>query len=434
MKSLGIRSEDKNRWEKRVPLVPRDIVELRQSLSTPMYVESPSIRIFPDHDYAEAGCTISRDMTAADIVIGIKEIPEQKIMDHKVYLFFSHTIKGQKPNMPLLQKVLDSGSTLLDYERIIDEHNRRLIFFGNYAGTAGAIDILWLTGREWQRLGISSPLDQVKQAFDYQNVAAAKADIARIGQIIKEKGWPAEFAPLVIGIWGYGNVSQGAQDIFTLFPHHYISPAQLIDFRKSGQWSNNVLYLCVFREEDMVRHHQGKPFELHHYYTHPEEFVPVTETSLASLNILVNAIFWNKQYPHFLSRDNAASLWKQLPEPRFFAIADLSCDVAGGVEITVKCTDSGQPAFKYDPMTATASDDLADQGFLVLAVDNLPGELAYDASVFFSHLLKPFIPSLVQADYSKPLAASGLSGPLQRAVIVYNGELTPDYHYLQKYL
>ena len=38
----------------------------------------------------------------------------------KVYLFFSHTIKGQKENMPLLKKIMDSGSTLIDYERIAD--------------------------------------------------------------------------------------------------------------------------------------------------------------------------------------------------------------------------------------------------------------------------------------------------------------------------
>ena len=49
--------------------------------------------------------------------------------------------------MPLLQRIIDNGSTLIDYEKITDENGRRLIYFGPYAGDAGAIDILALMGR-----------------------------------------------------------------------------------------------------------------------------------------------------------------------------------------------------------------------------------------------------------------------------------------------
>jgi hypothetical protein len=68
------------------------------------------------------------------------------------------------------------------------------------------------------------------------------------------------------------------------------------------------------------------------------------------------------------------------------------------------------------------------------AVDNLPAELPLDSSDFFSTRSRKFIPGLVEADYSDSLAGSGLSTELQNAVIVYNGELTAKYRYLQRYL
>ncbi|MBN2382298.1 hypothetical protein JXQ70_05390 [bacterium] len=434
MNTLGIRAEDKNRWEKRVPLVPEHIAELKQSLSFPVVVESPSIRVFPDDQYLRSGAQVTQDINQAEIIIGVKEIPIEKIVDDKVYLFFSHTIKGQKPNMPLLQRILDCGSTLIDYERIVDDANRRLIFFGNYAGTAGAIDILWLIGLEWQRLGILSPLLEIKQALYYPSVSSAREEIASVARKIEARSWPIALQPMVIGIWGYGNVSRGAQDILTLFRHEYIQPDHLASLRHSGNFSPDTLYLCVFHEDHMVRHRHGQAFNLQHYYQHPEDFEPITEPFLPYLNVLINAVYWNKQYPHFFSRHSASQLWERLSEPRFFAIADLSCDVAGGVELTLKTTDSGQPAFKYNPITGQADDDLTHPGYLILAVDNLPGELAYDSSCFFSNLLKEYIPNLVQADFQKPLTSSGLSPALQRAVITYRGQLTPAYQYLEKFL
>ena len=92
-------------------------------------------------------------MEKGEIVFGVKEIPEEKILNDKVYLYFSHTIKGQAENMSMLEKILDSGSTLIDYEKITDAQGRRNVFFGPYAGDAGAIDILWLLGEAWKAEG-----------------------------------------------------------------------------------------------------------------------------------------------------------------------------------------------------------------------------------------------------------------------------------------
>jgi hypothetical protein len=41
---------------------------------------------------------------------------------------------------------------------------------------------------------------------------------------------------------------------------------------------------------------------------------------------------------------------------------------------------------------------------------------------------------LLLADYDSSLDASGLAPEVKRAVIVYNGQLTGDYEYLNRYL
>jgi len=44
--------------------------------------------------------------------------------------------------MPALDRILDLKIRLIDYEKITDDNNSRLIAFGKYAGIAGAIDFL----------------------------------------------------------------------------------------------------------------------------------------------------------------------------------------------------------------------------------------------------------------------------------------------------
>ena len=118
MKTLLIRAEDKNPWERRAPIIPADLKQLIKQSGISALVERSEKRFFKESEYIESGAQICDDMQAGDIIFGVKEIPTQKLLDNKVYLFFSHTIKGQKENMPMLRKIISGGSTLIDYEKI----------------------------------------------------------------------------------------------------------------------------------------------------------------------------------------------------------------------------------------------------------------------------------------------------------------------------
>ena len=103
--SIGIRREDKNKWERRVPLTPQAVARL-VAAGYDVVVQPSTVRIFDDEQYRQAGATVAEDLSGCGLVLAVKEIPPHLIDGPRAYLFFSHTIKGQAHNMPLLRRVL----------------------------------------------------------------------------------------------------------------------------------------------------------------------------------------------------------------------------------------------------------------------------------------------------------------------------------------
>ena len=58
-------------------------------------------------DYQEVGATIQEDLSEATLILGVKQVPIPKLMPNKTYCIFSHTIKAQKENMPLLDAIME---------------------------------------------------------------------------------------------------------------------------------------------------------------------------------------------------------------------------------------------------------------------------------------------------------------------------------------
>ena len=164
---LGIRREDKNEWERRVPLIPEDIKELQKKYGIKTIVQPSPIRIFSDEEYKNTGAEISEDLSEAVIVFAVKEIPKDLLGQGKTYVFFSHTIKGQPYNMNMLKRLMDLKCNLIDYERVVNEKNMRLIFFGRHAGLAGMIEAFYAFGQKMKLKGYNTPFAKVKQAYQY---------------------------------------------------------------------------------------------------------------------------------------------------------------------------------------------------------------------------------------------------------------------------
>lgn len=100
---------------------------------------------------------IREDISDANVIFGVKQVPLDALIPGKTYCFFSHTIKAQESNMPLLDAILEKNIRLIDYEKIIDESGQRMVAFGRYAGVAGMINILHGIGLRLLALGHHTP-------------------------------------------------------------------------------------------------------------------------------------------------------------------------------------------------------------------------------------------------------------------------------------
>jgi alpha-aminoadipic semialdehyde synthase len=252
-----------------------------------------------------------------------------------------------------------------------------------------------------------------------------------VGASIERDGLPEALRPLVCGFAGYGQVSSGAQEVYDLLPVEEVSPEDLATAPRAA----NVCYKVVFREEHMVeRIDAAQPFGLQEYYDHPDRYRACFFPHVRHLTVLANCIYWEPKYPRMVTRDQLRDLFGGRGKPRLRVIGDITCDVDGSLECTVRATEPDNPVYVYEPASGQARDGVAGHGPVVLAVDFLPCEVPVDSSNAFSQALSPFIPALAAADFTGPLAASGLPPELQRATIVYQGELTEPYRYLEQYV
>ena len=431
---VGIRHEDKYVMERRVAITPRHVEKLMQKEKLEFVVQSSPKRIFTDAEFKAAGARVENNLKDCPVIFGVKEIPLDTFEKGKTYVFFSHVIKGQPYNMPMLKKMMEMGCNLIDYERIADEQNKRLIFFGKFAGLAGMINSLWSMGQRLKELGMKdNPFVKLKQSHQYTSLEEAKRYIAEGGREIAERGLPAELQPFTIGFTGYGNVSLGAQEIANLLPSMEITPEELLKLKNEKNLANNVIYKVVFKEKHLSKRKDGSTFDLQDYYQHPEKYKNDFEQYIPHLTILMNCMYWDAKYPRIVTKDYMKKAF-QASRPKLTVIGDVTCDPDGSIEFTHKGTEIEDPVFVYNPLSRKPTMGFKGEGILVMAVDILPSELPRDSSEGFADALFNFVGPIAKADYQAPYQEIALPNPIKKALILLQGKLTPDYNYIEQFL
>ena len=433
MHKIGLRYEDKYVMERRIALVPEHVKQLVDK-GVEIEVVRSAKRIFEDNEFVVAGASLVDEVTDSEIVIGVKEMPVGYFKKNKTYIFFSHTIKGQEYNMPLLKDMMEAEANLIDYEKIEDEQGRRLIFFGRFAGLAGMINSLWALGQRWKRLGVDTPFLKMKQTHQYNSLDEAKEVVKEVGKYIEENGLPEGVSPMVVGITGYGNVSNGAQEILSLLPVVEIEPDELLSLSSRNDLSNKIIYKTVFKEKHLSKPvDSSKEFILQEYYDHPERFESQFEPYIPHMTVLMNCMYWDDKYPQLLTKDYLEKLYSK-GNPKLTVIGDVTCDPEGSIEALHKGTEIEDPVFVYNPFTRKPTMGFEGEGILIMGVDILPSELPREASQTFSDALIGFMPEIVKADFNVPFEELKLPAPIKNAMILYKGKLTPDYEYLNEYV
>jgi alpha-aminoadipic semialdehyde synthase len=410
-----------------------DVAELARDRDVRFIVQPSDNRVFTNEEYEQAGALVSEDLSPCSVILAVKEIPPDLIQPEKTYVFFSHVIKGQAHNMPMLAQLMESRCNLIDYEKMEDETGQRLVFFGRFAGAAGMVDTLWALGQRLHWEGFETPLYHLMPSHHYGRIDRAKSVLRDIGNQIAAEPIPVP-CPILIGIAGYGHVSMGAQEILDCLPCEEIRPDQIKHVVSKSNLCDRF-FKVVFREEDLVEpRDSARDFDLQDYYEHPERYRSVFERYWHDLTALVNAIYWDQRYPRLITKKQLHDGMTGTARPRLRVVGDISCDIEGSIEFTVKVTDPDEPVYVYDPFNHSAIPGIAGCGPVVMAVDNLPCEFSAEASEAFGNVLRRYIPIFAEVDFSKPLAQAGLLPELERATIVWHGELTPEFRYLHDHL
>lgn len=399
---------------------------------------------FTFQSYLNAGAVINEDISEATVIFGVKQVPVDSLIPNKTYCFFSHTIKAQESNMPLLDAILEKNIRLVDYEKLMDRNGLRLVAFGKYAGVAGMVNILHGLGLRLLALGHHTPFMQISPAHNYRNSMMARQAVRDCGYEISLGMMPRSVGPITFIFTGSGNVSQGAQEIFQELPVEYVPPDML---RKVSEHGNqNKLYGCEVSRADHLERREGGGFDPQEYEQFPERYISTFNKKIAPYaSVLVNGIYWAVGSPKLISIPDAKNLLRPANTPwlpsstgapslphRMLAICDISADPGGSIEFMNECTTIDTPFCLYDADRNKDTKSFSGPGVLVCSIDNMPTQLPTEATDYFGDLLYPYAVNIIDSDATRPLDEHVLLPEVEGAIIASNGKLTPNFEYINE--
>lgn len=397
---VGILRETKNPPDRRVPLTPPQIVALQELYpQAQFYVQPSDFRSYTNDEYEYLDIPLKEDLRDCDILMGVKEIDRRTFIHGKTYLFFAHVVKKQPHNGEMFRAMAEQKLTLIDYELMTTDEGRRIVAFGRYAGIVGAYNGL-------RAAGIRTNKFRLKPAYQCHDLDEMWAGL----RLITLK------SDLRIVVTGDGRVSRGAIETLSVCNIVQVPPEDFIekDFP--------VPVFTQLKPEHYVTQNEDLPFSFSHFKAHPKEYHSVFLPYTKRTDILITGHFWDPRSPVFFTKEQMKS-----PDFRISVIADVSCDINGGIPSTHRATTISDPFYSYNPfLEGEDPESSRPSNITVMSIDNLPGELPRDASLDFGKQLS----SEVMHDL-----LSGTGSPmLERATVLREGRLTSRFTYLEDYL
>jgi alanine dehydrogenase len=397
---IALIKERKNPPDRRVVLTPGQAKELMEQFpDLEIFVETSDIRAFSDDEYKKAGIKVVDDVSDADVLLGVKEVPIDALIPNKKYFFFSHTIKKQPYNRNLLRAILDKNIELYDHETIVDEQGRRLVAFGYYAGVVGAYNTIRTYGKK-------SGLFDLPRAIDLKDKSELYQKLKEIKPLLP---------PVKIVLTGKGRVGNGAREVLEAMGLKEVSPEDFL---------NKDFDEPVYTQIDVDwynQHKEDKPFDFQEFFTQPQNFEGDFEKFTKVADIYIAGHFYGQGAPYILTKSHL-----QAPDNKIKVVGDISCDIGGPVATTIKASTIDNPIYGYDPETGQEIDYKNPKAIACMTVDNLPNEIARDASEGFGYNFEKYIiPAFFNGDKN---------GILARAKMTENGQLTKRFKYLQGYV
>ncbi|CAG5121208.1 unnamed protein product [Candidula unifasciata] len=439
---MAIRRETVNVWERRAPLSPHQIKKLVKS-GIKVIVQPSNRRAFSMKEFTDNGAVVQEDLSEASLIMGVKGVPIDSLLRDKTYAFFSHTIKAQADNMPMLDAIVEKNIRLIDYEKMVDEHGARVVAFGKYAGVAGMVNILHGMGLRLLALGHHTPFMHIGPSHNYRNTESARQAVRDAGYEIALGRLPKSIGPLTFVFTGSGNVSQGAQEVFQELPHEYVEPEYLPKVMCQG--SMKKVYACVVSREDHYKRKDGGKFCAEEFEQHPERYDSSFSHNIAPYaSCIINGIYWAVGSPRLITIPEAKTLLRPQMSPpwipsspgcptlphRLIAICDISADPGGSIEFMKECTTIDRPFSLYDAEQNVDKESFAGNGVLICSIDNMPAQIPRESTEYFGSLLLPYVEEMLKSNAKTPFEEYDCSPVVKNAVIASNGRLTPNFEYI----
>ena len=396
MPVLGLIKEGKVPSDNRVALTPKQCKWLlEQHPDWDILVESSATRCYKDIEYQREGIKVVEDISSAEILFGIKEVPKTQLIPNKTYLFFSHTKKAQSFNQALFHTMMDKQITLIDYECLEHEDGQRLIGFGFFAGIVGAHNGIMAYGNRTKEF----TLGRVKDVKDYMELIHTYFGL--------------KLPPIKIAVTGSGRVAHGILEIMNLMDVQQVEPDEF----KTRTYPYPV-YVHL-KGKDLYKRKDNGSYERNDFHNHPENYDCLFKEYLPYTKILMNGVYWEKGIPPLFTLEELKDENSVLT-----TIADITDDAFGSVPCNLGDASSDDPIYgvqldsceKCNPYNYNCVD--------IMAVGNLPNELPRDASRFFGEqLIKYVLDDLVKG--GNPI--------IEKATMLNKGKLTEYYNYLAEY-
>lgn len=397
-RKVGIIREGKQPADRRVPLTPAQCKEVMQRYpEVDLVVQRSSVRAFTDAEYEAFEIPLVDDLGDRDLILGVKEVPLDMLLPDKSYLFFSHTIKEQPHNKKLLKTALERKIRLIDHELLTNPHGERVLAFGYWAGVVGAYNAI----RAWQLVHGGPELKPANQCHDLEELE----------RYLHAYPLPND---LRIVMTGGGRVGKGAMGVLERAGVERIKPDEFL------QAQNSSPIYTVLGSADLYARNDGGPFDKEAFHLDPSghhaKFLPYVRKA----HIYTACHFWDPRGPKILTAEDLRD-----PQLTLEVVADISCDIGGPIDSTLRATTIADPFFGYDRSTGKEVPAGSKGSITVMSVDNLPCELPRDASEAFGRdLLERVLPSMLVSDSE---------GMIERATIAEAGELSPAWKKLADY-
>lgn len=391
---IGLIREGKIPADNRVALTPAQCRWLLKNTDFKIVVQPSEKRCYLNQEYKRAGVILRENLSEANLLLGIKEIPVNMLLPGKTYMFFSHTRKMQPYNQKLMHAMIEKKITLIDYECLEHADGQRIIGFGFFAGIVGAHNGIMAYGERTQQF--------------------------RLGRVYKQKDYlelihtyfGLKLPNIKIAVTGSGRVAHGIVEIMNLLDVQEVEPEEYL----SKEFTYPV-YVHL-KGADLYKHKEKRTYSRDNFHANPRQYECLFQSYTSQTDVLMNGVYWDKDIPRLFEPEDIKA-----EKFRIQTIADITDDANGSIPINLGDCSMDDPVYGVDRTTLQRTAPYLNTSVDIMAVGNLPNELPRDASRFFGEQLIKHVLS----DYIKG------SSIIENATILKDGNLTSGFKYLSDY-